>query len=214
MRQKRAIPIKSKLAFAVVVDGDCEIWYLQMLKRNERSINVNIEPKIPQKKSLTEQFQAVQELSIDYTTVFWIIDFDVILKETREAKKGTETPLQEFVKYQEKIKNQHKNVIIVVNNPCLELWLLLHFEEKPKDFNSCESAEKQLKKYLKSYEKKKSYYTKQGNDIYLKLRPQLSKAIENAKKLKKFDADVPHRVIAEMHLFFEANEFKECFKEK
>ncbi|MEZ2444888.1 RloB domain-containing protein [Chitinophaga sp. RCC_12] len=59
MRQKRAIAIKARKTFAVVVDGDTEVWYLQMLKRNERSINVNIEPKIPQRKRLSEQFEMI-----------------------------------------------------------------------------------------------------------------------------------------------------------
>jgi hypothetical protein len=52
MRKTRSIPLKSKSTFAVVVDGDCEVWYLQMLKRNERSIHVTIEPQIPQKKAI------------------------------------------------------------------------------------------------------------------------------------------------------------------
>ena len=54
-----SIPIKSRPTFAVVVDGECEVWYLQMLKRNERSIVVNIEPKIPQRKRLSEQYENV-----------------------------------------------------------------------------------------------------------------------------------------------------------
>jgi hypothetical protein len=50
MRKNRTRHLKIKPTFAVVVDGDCEVWYLQMLKRNERSIFVNIEPEIPQRK--------------------------------------------------------------------------------------------------------------------------------------------------------------------
>lgn len=38
--------------FSFVVDGETEIWYLQMLKRNERQFKINIEPKLPQKKVL------------------------------------------------------------------------------------------------------------------------------------------------------------------
>lgn len=45
--------------FAVVVEGETEFWYLQMLKRNENNIRVNIEPKIPQKKSLKQQHELV-----------------------------------------------------------------------------------------------------------------------------------------------------------
>jgi hypothetical protein len=37
-----------KTTYAIIVDGETEIWYFQMLKRNEPSLLVNIEPKIPQ----------------------------------------------------------------------------------------------------------------------------------------------------------------------
>ena len=46
--------IKSNPSYAVVVDGETEIWYLQMLKRNERDIRVSIKPEIPNKKRINE----------------------------------------------------------------------------------------------------------------------------------------------------------------
>ena len=63
MRKNRTIPIKSKPKFAFVVDGECEFWYIQMLKRNERHIRVSIKPEIPAKKSLEDQYKLVCELS-------------------------------------------------------------------------------------------------------------------------------------------------------
>jgi hypothetical protein len=59
MRKNRTRHLKSKPTFAVVVDGDCEVWSLQMLKRNERSIFVNIEPKIPQRKRLDKSSRLI-----------------------------------------------------------------------------------------------------------------------------------------------------------
>lgn len=207
MRKSRKIKIKANPNFAVVVDGDTEVWYFQMLKRNERTINVNIEPKIPQKKSLLEQFELVRFLTEDFTTVFWILDFDTIIKETREAKKGKETPLQEFVKYRNLLKSKNENVVIIVNNPCLEFWILLHFEKTSKYFNNCASTEKQLKSHLKDYEKSKKYYTKQDNDIYLKLKPHLNTAIKNATFLGSFNEKEPNSAMSEMELFYNAKQF-------
>lgn len=212
MRKTRAIPIKSKPTFAVVVDGDCEVWYLQMLKRNERSIVVNIEPKIPQRKRLSEQYENVIKLSEENTKVFWIIDFDVIVSETKSAKVGSKTALQSFLEYRNTIAEKHKNIVIIVNNPCLEFWLLLHFEATSKYFDTCEGAEKQLKKCLNDYEKTQKYYTKQDNDIYLKLKPNLVDALKNAKSLKLFDTENSNKGMSEMQLFFEATEFGELFK--
>jgi len=212
MRKSRAIPIKSKPTFAFVVDGNCEVWYLQMLKRNEKSIVVNIEPKIPTKKSLSEQYENAITLSEESTKVFWIIDFDVIASETKSAKVGSKTALQSFLEYKKTIAEKYKNIVIIVNNPCLEFWLLPHFETTSKYFDNCEGAEKQLKRYLKDYEKKQKYYTNQDNDIYLRLKPNLAKALKNAKALKLFDIENPNKGMSEMQLFFEPKKFGQLFK--
>lgn len=212
MRRIKTVPFKSKPRIAVVVDGECEVWYLQMLKRNESSLFVNIEPKIPQRKRLSDQFEKVIELSEEYTKVFWIVDFDAIAIETKSAKIGSKTSTQLFIEYRNKISKKHKNIVVIVNNPCLEFWLLLHFERTTKYFDTCQGAEKQLTKYLKDYEKTQKYYTKQGNDIYLRLKPHLSEALKNTKALKLFDAENPNKAMSEMQLFFETNEFGELFK--
>jgi len=212
MRKSRATPIKSKSTFAVVVDGNCEVWYFQMLKRNERSILVNIEPKIPQRKRLSEQYENVIKLSDENEKVFWIIDFDVIANETKNAKVGSKTAIQSFVEYKKTITEKHKNIVVIVNNPCLEFWLLLHFEATSKYFDSCEGAEKQLKKHLQDYEKTQKFYTRQDNDIYLRLKPNLADALKNAAALKLFDTENPYKGMSEMQLFFEATEFGQLFK--
>jgi len=203
MRRNRPIPFRSKSKFAFVVDGECEFWYINMLKRNERSINVDLKPEIPQRKKLADQFDKVVELSKDYDKVFWIIDFDVINSETRKAKKGSRTVLQEFKDYYEEIKREHKDIIVIINNPCLEYWILLHFETTSRYFDTCEGATTKLKKYLVDYEKTQSFYTKQDHDIYLRLKPQLNKALSNAKRLGEFDFETPHSGMTQMQLFFE-----------
>jgi hypothetical protein len=48
MRQLRDIRNQIVQTYSFVVDGETEIWYLQMLKRNERQLKLNIEPKLPQ----------------------------------------------------------------------------------------------------------------------------------------------------------------------
>jgi len=70
-----------------------------MLKRNERWLKINIKPELPTKKKLPELYEKVIEASINYTKVYWIVDFDTILSETRTARKVEETPLEEFCKY-------------------------------------------------------------------------------------------------------------------
>ena len=214
MRKNKNISIKSKQRYAFVGDGDCESWYIQMLKRNERSITVNLEPKIPQRKKLSEQYEMVLELSLYYDDVFWIIDFDVINSETRSTKKGNKTLLQEFNEYFDQIEKDYKNIQIIINNPCLEFWFLLHFESTSKYFENCERVITQLKKYdcLLTYEKSKKYYTKEGSDIYIKLKPFLNNAITNSNKLEPFNFTNPHYGLSQMQLLYESDNLKNIIK--
>lgn len=213
MRQSRKIISKVVPTYSFVVDGETEIWYLQMLKRNERQLKINIEPKLPQRKSIDEQYKLVIDLSErEYSKVFWIVDLDTIIKESRETPKGKKTPLQTLIELRGKLQKEYKNVTVIINNPCLEFWLLLHFEKTSKLFDTCDKAETQLKKHLKDYEKTRKYFTKQDNDIYLKLRPLLKIAISNSSNLGEFDLDEQTKAICEMFLLFEADEIKKYYE--
>jgi hypothetical protein len=203
--------VKSIPTFAIVVDGDCESWYINMLKRNEHAINVHLKPEIPQKKSLSDQYKKIVELARHYDKVIWILDFDVINSETRKSPKGGKTTLQEFKEYKTKITTAYKNILIIINNPCLEYWLLLHFENTNKYFPSCDASAKQLKRHMPDYEKSQRFYTRQGNDIYLRLKPNLNSAIVNSSKLKDFDLNSPDQSIAEMYKLFSLDELKPIF---
>jgi len=194
--------------YAVFVEGECEFWYIQMLKRNERVSNIKLEPIIPQRKKLSEQYERVVALSKDYDKVFWIVDFDVIIKETKEAKKGAKTALQEFKEYVEDIRKNNEKIVVIINNPCFEYWLLLHYETTTKYYASYDDLEKQLKKYLSDYEKTQRYYTKQNKDVYLRLVSKLSTAISNSKKLDEFDLKNIYIGVSQMYLFFEEKELK------
>ncbi len=204
MRLSKKVPLKGKPKYAVVVDGECEFWYIQMLKRHEKLISVDLKPEIPQKKKLSEQYSKVIELTKDYDKVYWVVDFDVINKETQDAKKGTKTALQEFKEYYDNIKKGSKDIaVVIINNPCFEYWILLHFETTSKFYHSYDELIKQLKKHLDDYEKSQRYFTKQNKDIYLRLLPRLPIAISNTEKLKHFDLDSPNSGISQMHHLFE-----------
>jgi hypothetical protein len=213
MRQSRKKRNQVDPTYSFVVDGENESWYLQMLKRNERQLKINIEPKLPQRKSIDEQFKLVTDLSErEYSKVFWIVDLDKIIKESRETPKGKKTPLQTLIELRSKLQKNYKNVTVIINNPCLEFWLLLHFEKTSKLFDTCTEAETELKKHLKGYEKTQKYYTKQDNDIYLKLRPLLITAISNSSNLGKFDLKEQTKAICEMFLLFKDDKLKKYFE--
>ena len=78
---------QARKIYSFVVDGECEIWYLQMMRKNEKLLNIHVKPELPQKKKLADQFKMAAELAEESEKVFWIIDFDSIKKETQETKR-------------------------------------------------------------------------------------------------------------------------------
>src|SRR5690606_21465164 len=135
---------------------------------NERHIRVSIKPEIPNKKSLEEQFHLVCDLANkEFHKVFWIVDFDTVIKEEKETPKGKHSPVKAFTQYRSSLSKKHPNVIVIVNNPCLEFWFIIHFEKTSRYFPNCSQAETQLKKHLKNFEKTRKYFTKENDDIYL-----------------------------------------------
>jgi hypothetical protein len=182
-----------------------------MLKQNEQKIRVSIKPEIPQKKELNDQFELVCELALsEYQQVFWIVDLDTIIKESREVVPGARTLLSIFNEMRTKLCAEFQNVRVIVNNPCLEFWFLLHFERTSKYYRNCSYVVRSLKKHLSGYEKTERFFKKKDNDIYVQLKPFLHRAIENAAALDPFDYENPERAICEMYELFHHKEFKPC----
>jgi len=199
-RNKKILPRKKSI-FSFVVDGECEFWYLQMMKDNEKSLNINLLPEIYKKKTLEEQYQRVIELAKESKKVFWIIDFDVINKETKEVKQGQKNKLTKFKEYYLKIK-RHSNVEVIINNPCFEFWILLHFCYTNRFYENYKKLLPDLQKYLSDYDKTEKYFMKSIPDIYKRLKPNLQTAITNAQKSGNFDFENPETGVAEMYKLF------------
>lgn len=208
---------KGAAQYAFVVDGETELWYINMLKRNE-GIRAKVSPEIPDKKNISDQFDRVEELSADYQKVFWIIDLDVLIRENKidELKDClSKISANSSLKYK---------VVPIVNVPCLEFWYLLHLKHTSKYFDSCKKVESEIKRIVKArgisalrdYEKSQIYYTKHGNDIYLRLKPYLNAAIANAAKLPSFNPESCEVGLSEMDELFkhikELNYIQECTK--
>ncbi|MBK8926396.1 MAG: RloB domain-containing protein [Crocinitomicaceae bacterium] len=125
---------------------------MQMIKRNERQIKVDIKPEIPQKKKLSDQYSKVIELSKSYDKVYWVIDLDVILSESLLVKKGNTKAIDALTQYKGVIENKHKNVIVVINQPCLEFWFLIHSNSKSLPAFDKENLNKGVSEMFKLFE--------------------------------------------------------------
>ena len=147
-RNKKHRKGTGKKVYAVIVDGETEFWYFQMMKKHEDFPKIAIKPELPKKKKLKEQYESViDNVNKGYDKVIWVLDFDTLIKEEREAKKGEPSKIQVFQEYRKRLR-KFDHVYVLVNNPCLEFWHLLHFKKTSKFYPKCENVTSQLKKHL------------------------------------------------------------------
>ena len=154
---------------AFIVDGQTEKWYLERVKVHypcDALKGTKIEPQLPQKKQITELVDiAKARVQEGYPTVVLLVDFDEILSNAEEFRV-----FQHF--FQEYNNDNHdkwmNSLILIVNNPCLEYWYLLHFNSTGKYYSCYNELEVDLHKRLPDYNKGEKYY--RGNpDIYIRL---------------------------------------------
>ncbi len=82
-----------------------------------------------------------------------------------------------------KITAEGAGVIVLENNPCFEIWLLLHFVSTGKLFNNCSEVVNELSNRIAKYSKSQKFLI--NSRLYHRYRLELqAKAIPNAKKLE------------------------------
>lgn len=195
--------VQGKEVYSLIVDGETEVWYFQLMKQYESLKMIDIKPELPKKKKLSELYKLDKDNARDYTRVIWIIDFDAIIKEDKEVRKGSKSRFLQLKEYIAELKRLD-NVEVLINTPCLEFWFLLHLEETGRYFATCNDVCKEFSDtILSDYEKTERYYKKKNNDIFTKLKTLQPGAINNAKKLGDFDINSPEAAKAEIFKVFE-----------
>jgi hypothetical protein len=179
--------------YAILVDGETEKWYLDMLRRYEDPAGITIKPDLPRRNRLADQFNAVKENAAIYDVSVWVVDLDVVIRENTIAQ------LCGYIA--EAAVNE--KIHILVNAPCLEFWFLQHVQDTGRYFADGESVTRELRRndLLRQYEKSKRYFTATP-DIYSRLRPHLSAAIKHSGKRGHFDILHPQSAKAEIFKLF------------
>ena len=77
-------------------------------------------------------------------------------------------------------KAKKNDLSLIVSSPCFEIWYLCHYEYSTKVFGSNEEVIDELKKRMSQYDKNKE-------DMYEILLQMKDNAVENAKKLEKYN---------------------------
>lgn len=184
--------------YAILVDGETEKWYLDKLRAHENPMGITIKPDLPRKTALQEQFETVKKNADVYDVSVWIVDLDVILNEGKEAI------FNGFLSEIEHTESLRNRVYILVNAPSLEFWFLQHVKDTGKFYLDCASVITDLKKYtpLKEYSKSEKYFINGNPDIYKRLQPYLSDALDFASKRGDYKPESPKRGVAEMYKLF------------
>lgn len=111
----------------------------------------------------------------------------------------TDMKTEKNIKIDEAIKlAKDNNIIPIVSAPCVELWFLLHYEYTTAMISSNDVIER-LKKHYPKYEK--------NCNIYFELKDRIDKAIENSKKLEKYQKQNNKKLQT-----VEANPYTEMYK--
>ncbi len=191
-RKKNRFVRKIYPKYSVIVDGKTEIWYFQAMKEFfGKDAAFNIKPELPKRKSLIDMFSLAYEMSQEgYDKVFLLLDLDKILQDNK---------INVLKNQLNNIKTD--NIFVLINNPCLEFWFLLHYVNKNKVFVNCKQAEKELKRYLRDYEKSKRFFLYGKRNIYELLFNLQNNAINRASKLGEFDVTNPAKSLAEIYKF-------------
>ncbi len=176
-RQLKRIGFVNTLA--VIVDGKDEKWYLEKVKKHypcDKLREIRIEPNLPQEKGVKDLFELAKEkVEQNYGMVMLFLDFDDIMASKDEMRTFKDL----YSKWLEATANPTRKskyswmakMRVIVNNPCLEYWYLLHFKKTTKFYERYEPHLKQeLRKQpgMQQYEKKEDYYNRLP-DIYQRL---------------------------------------------
>ena len=147
--------------FFVFCEGETEIAYVKFLRSLYRA-PIQVIPK-KGKSNISEDFIVKSKneyVQTDQDKVFLMYDLDV---------DGMLEQLQKI-----------SNAELLVSNPCVELWFLLHYQEQKAEITS-EKCVQKYQKVSKGY--KKGILSEEEKKVFTKNRES---AIDRAKKLAAF----------------------------
>jgi hypothetical protein len=153
---------------ALVGDGFTEQIYFDDLKDTDRPDGLDIKPEYPRNPgSFKSVLGRAMKLRQDYSRVYALIDMDAIVAQRQQRA------------YQQlKATAERKGVIVLENNPCFEMWLLLHFRPTGQHFGNCDEVGAELRRYIPDYDKSQRF--QQAAHLYANFRDRIPQAITNA----------------------------------
>lgn len=160
---------------AIVGDGQTERIYFMDVRDTDRPDNLSIFPDYPRKLgSYKGVLDRATTLTADYSRVYALIDLDTIIQNNQQAAYSRDKAAAEKI-----------GIIVLENNPCFEVWLLLHFVHTGRLFANCNEVLVQLRANgrITRYDKSEKFLT--NARLYNTYKTQLlEQAIPNARRLE------------------------------
>jgi len=160
---------------ALVGDGHTERLYFSDVRDTDRPADLEIFPDYPKRIG---NYQGVLDKAIaltdNYNRVYALIDIDKVIQDN-----------QQWAYNQAKATAQAAGVIVLENNPCFEIWLLLHFVHTGKLFNNCNEVSTELRRNgrIPGYEKSEKFLV--NARLYKTHKEKIKQtAIPNARQLE------------------------------
>jgi len=160
---------------AIVGDGQTERIYFSDVRDTDRPDNLSIFPDYPRRignyKGVLDRAGA---LLGNYSRIYALVDVDKVIQDQKQAAYA-----------RDKMAAETAGIIVLENNPCFEMWLLLHFVHTGRLFTSCNEVVSQLrsKDKISDYVKHEKFL--QNARLYRNYKSRLiEKAIPNARRLE------------------------------
>lgn len=159
----------------ILGEGKTEQYYFAHLK-TLLGYKYIVKPSLCRNSSIDEIGARIKDLIKDFVYIICVFDLDVINRDSKEKAK--------YDKLLNKYKNKD-NIIFCTSLPSIEFWFLLHYKFTCKFYSDSNSVEKELKTFLKDYEKSEDYLKKTKWVEELLKDDKLKTAISNAKRNKE-----------------------------
>jgi hypothetical protein len=127
---------QQRFTVAIVGDGQTERIYFSDVRDTDRPANLAIFPDYPRKIGNYQGVLGRATGLIDsYNRVYALIDMDTVIRDNQQSAYT-----------QAKAAAQAAGVIVLENNPCFEIWLLLHFVHTGRLFSNCDEVSTELRR--------------------------------------------------------------------
>ena len=154
---RKTYKIKTKKTILLIVEGYTEKIYFSQMKFVENNQNVTIIPRMAKHSSLVTILEtAIKEAKEKiYDAIWCVFDRDVLLS----------------------------NIQFADSLPAFEIWFLLHYVLPKQYYKNQDELINELQKYINNYSKDVNWLSREN--LYIKLKPFVSNAIQNNIKLEQ-----------------------------